>query len=98
MQSDEPRMEAPLKLSSGERVYTEDDVPALLALAELAVLIEHSWVKHVRFGSLPSTAQTRHEAEHGHTLRFGCCGDRAEARPLRLRPTAERTGISPDVA
>jgi len=62
-----------LRLASGERVFDVDDVPAILALAELAALIDRKWVEHTAAGELPSTAVTRHREETGHRLRFGCC-------------------------
>ena len=62
-----------LRLASGERVFDVDDVPAILALAELAALIDRKWVEHTAAGELPSTAVTRHRDETGHRLSYGCC-------------------------
>jgi hypothetical protein len=81
-----------LRLASGERVFTEADVPAILALAELAVLIEHSWIQHIGAGRLPSTAATTHELEYGHRLRMGCCLPTADAAALDVYPDPETAG------
>ena len=87
-----------LRLASGERVFTEADVPAILALAELAVLIEHAWIQHVSAGQLPSTAATAHEREHGHRLRMGCCLPTAARAAHDLYPEAETAGRPPSAA
>jgi hypothetical protein len=65
--------------SEGRRIYDEHDIPAILALAELAVMIERKWIRHVGAGSLPTTAVESHLRDHGHRLHFGCCRRRATA-------------------
>jgi hypothetical protein len=62
-----------LRTENGKRVLDEDDIPALLALTEIAILMERRWIKRIAAGDMPSTAREAHYRDHGHPLAHGCC-------------------------
>lgn len=62
-----------LRTNTGKRVLDEDDIPALLALTEIAILMERKWIKRISFGDFPSTAKASHYEATGHALAEGCC-------------------------
>lgn len=74
-----------LRTGNGDRVFDETDIPALMALAELAILIERRWVNHVATGELPSSAAESHRRTHGHRLDFGCCARHNAKTAIRTR-------------
>lgn len=62
-----------LRTNTGARVLDDVDIPALLALTEIAILMERKWIKRISVGDLPSTAKASHYEAFGHKLEEGCC-------------------------
>lgn len=59
--------------NESSRLWTLDEVPALLGLWWLEAVLYRRSTGPRPGGPTPRTAAERHQLEHGHTFGFGCC-------------------------
>jgi len=76
---EETRRLTPVLMFNGVRVYDECDIPALIAFAEISLLLDQAAQGNLRMtpGEVQN-ASDRHLLEQGHRLQFGCCARESE--------------------
>jgi hypothetical protein len=79
-----------LRTGDGDRVYDAGDIVALVALGEIAGILDFARqqrLQHETYGYVSAAAH--HLLNHGHRLAFGCCSPETRAA-LRRGRSAER--------